>query len=84
MGSKIKKKIIENKIKRKDIDNGGKGMKVKVKLVNKLKQLQEIHILKNGKDTTAYVPAGHMITLKPEEISEDIKMRLQRKFLEKR
>jgi len=78
------KKPTKKALKPKQKDIGSEGKIMKIKLINKLKQLQEVHILRNGRDTTVYIPAGHMITLKPEEISEDIKMRIQRKFLEKK
>jgi len=55
---------------------------MKKKLVNKLPQLQEVHIVRNGKDTTIPILAGQMVAVASEEMSEDIRARIAKGFLE--
>ena len=57
----------------------------KVKLINKMNQLQIIHILRNGKDENLALPKkGYMVTIKADEVTEDIKMRINGDLLEKK
>jgi len=56
---------------------------MKVKLINKQKQVQIVHINKNGKDSTIHMLSKSMVTIKPEEMSEDIRMRIKKGLIEK-
>jgi len=60
-----------------------KEVKMKVKLINKQKQLQIAHINKNGKDSTIHMVSSGMVTIKPEEISDDIRMRIKKGLIVK-
>lgn len=61
-----------------------KEVAVKFKIFNKINQLQQVHINRNGQDVIIPIPSKHMATVMSNEVTEDIKSRIRKGLLEKR
>lgn len=57
---------------------------VKVKLFNTMKQLQQIHIVRNGKDTVVPIMGRRMVTITSDEMTGDVRMRITKGLLQKK
>jgi len=76
-----------NKDKVDDTPSAPKEVKIvatKVKLFNTMRQLQQIHIVRNGKDTMVPIPGRQMATVMSDEMTADVRMRISRGLLQKK
>ena len=59
-------------------------MVTKVKLFNTMRQLQQIQIVRNGKDTTVPILGRQMVTITSDEMTGDVRMRINKGLLQKK